>query len=285
MLERFGLVPHQSKTVSVGQIFGRLTVLAIGKPEGTYRYTAICQCACGSAPKAIRLDGLVKGTVIGCGCVQRERSATHLLTKTPFLSRWRHMMDRCYNPDCEAFPDYGGRGIKVCERWHDIRAYAEDVAEGYSDGLHLDRIDNDGDYEPGNVRWATPSRNMDNRRSGRKLTFNGKTQSTRAWARETGLSAHTISGRISRFGWSVEEALTTPALSAAERMARARAATAQSRKPPRLARPPRQVKRFEHAGKSLTLSQWSDETGIPVKLLRKRICERGWPVAKALGVG
>jgi len=228
-ISKFGLVPHNTASATQGDRFGRLIVLATGKPEGSYRYMAVCQCECGSEPKRIRIDGLTSGNVTGCGCVQKERTTTHGLTGTPFLKRWTHMMARCYDESHQAFHRYGGRGITVCDAWHDARQYAKDIKAGYKEGLQIDRIDNEGNYEPGNVRWVTPSENCDNRSTGRKIAYNGKTQSLTRWAEETGLSISTLSERLSVWGWTVSDALTTPPLSASDRMARARGARRKPR--------------------------------------------------------
>lgn len=106
---------------------------------------------------------------------------THGLTKSPHYHRWRHMMDRCYNPTCDAYKDYGGRAIKVDERWHDIRNFVDELPDGYQEGLEIDRINNDGHYEPGNVRWATRQQNSDNRRNARLIEYDGRKQSLSAW--------------------------------------------------------------------------------------------------------
>jgi hypothetical protein len=134
------------------------------------------------------------------------------------------MVRRCTDQTDAAFPDYGGRGITVCERWMDPTKFVEDMRPTYRHGLELDRIDNNGHYEPGNVRWATHSQNADNRRTRHDLTFNGKTQSIERWAEEVGIHRGTIWERVSVWKWDTERALTTPPLSADERMARARKA-------------------------------------------------------------
>lgn len=223
-LAQFDLDPFEVKNVPVGTVFGRLTVLATGLRTGTYRSYAVCRCECGTPPKATRIDGLRRGAVVSCGCYQSEVSSTHGLTGDPLIWRWKHMVRRCTDPDDQAFPNYGGRGITVCERWMDARNFVEDMRPGYSAGLELDRIDNDGHYEPGNVRWATRSQNADNRRTRHLMTLNGRTQSLRRWAEETGLNEGTLWERVVVWHWDDERALTTPPLTADERMARARKA-------------------------------------------------------------
>jgi hypothetical protein len=221
-LSDFGLDPHDCTTVSVGDTFGRLTVRAIGKKPGTYRYMAVCVCECGSAPSAVRMDGLISGAVLSCGCYRLDRIKTHGLSKHPLYDVWHSMLRRCTNPRDVSYKNYGGRGITVCERWHAIENFIADMEPTYIPGLEIDRQDNDKGYDARNCRWVSPSVNCDNRRSGVYLTHAGKTQSLRQWAKETGLNYGTLHERLNVWGWSVEKALTTPALSKDERMKIAR---------------------------------------------------------------
>ncbi len=221
-LTDFGLLPHTFSNVKPGDRFGRLTVLATGKPPGNYRYTAVCQCDCGSPPKPIRADGLTSGLVIGCGCVRLERTKTHGLTKHPLYLRHRHIVDRCTDPEHSAYPNYGGRGISICQRWLDVENFINDLQPIYQAGLELDRIDNDGNYEPGNVRFVTRAENCDNRRTAHLLTYKGETKSINQWAKQYGLRYQLLWDRLMIRKWSAEKALNTPPLNAKERMAIAR---------------------------------------------------------------
>lgn len=223
-LSELGLLPHTSKTMKPGDRFGRLTIFAIGKPPGSYRYQAVCRCGCGTFPYVARADGLARGTVVGCGCVQKERTTTHGLTGTPLLQVWTGMMRRCENPADDSYPRYGGRGITVCERWHAIENFVADMGSAYRHGLTLERINNDGPYTPKNCRWATATEQANNRRSNTALRYNGRTQNLREWADETGINYGTLWERVKIHGWSAERALTTPPLSASERMKIARSA-------------------------------------------------------------
>lgn len=280
MLKRFGLVRTKAKSISVGDKFGRLTVVAFGQVPDTYIYKAVCRCDCGSPLKVIRFDGLVSGVVVGCGCVRKERTTTHGLTQSDHYGRWRHMLDRCNNPSCVAYPDYGGRGIKVCPEWHDLKTFIAQLPDGFFKGAEIDRIDNDGWYEPNNVRWVSRKKNTGNRRSGRFIELNGKKQSITDWASETGISHATIATRLDDLGWSVSRALTTPAMTAKERMARAH----EVRWSRHIYKPkpkPFVVRKFMFRGEMATIKVISSATGIPEKLLRKRICERGWSVERA----
>jgi hypothetical protein len=126
-------------------------------------------------------------------------------TYTRTYAAWNNMHARCYNPASEKYADYGRRGITVCERWHSYDAFVDDMGECPED-LTLDRIDNDGNYELGNTRWATRTQQARNKRNSVILTFNGKTQHIADWAEELGLNKYTIKTRLDR-GASVEQAL------------------------------------------------------------------------------
>lgn len=126
---------------------------------------------------------------------------------------WRHMKERCYNPSCHDYRHWGGRGITVCDAWkNDFLAFKEwALANGYEEGLTIDRIDNDGNYEPSNCRWATRAEQSNNRRCLHYLTYEGETKTISEWSRITGINTTTIYMRINTYGWSVEKALTTGA--------------------------------------------------------------------------
>jgi hypothetical protein len=120
---------------------------------------------------------------------------------------WADMHKRCENPNQKTFNYYGGRGIKVCERWNDFRNFYLDMGK-CPESFTLDRLDCDGDYEPSNCRWASMKEQSRNRRSNHMITFNGKTQCLTAWAEETGITRGALKQRIKR-NWSIEKALTT----------------------------------------------------------------------------
>lgn len=140
------------------------------------------------------------------GYKQTER---HGCTGMPELYVWNSMRARCGFCHHPKYPRYGGRGIKVCERWQNsFLAFLEDMGN-CPKGLTLDRINNNGDYEPSNCRWTTRLSQQNNRACNVLLTFNGKTQTLSIWAREVGIKAKTLDARIKR-GWETERALTTP---------------------------------------------------------------------------
>jgi hypothetical protein len=129
----------------------------------------------------------------------------------PIYHVWANMLTRCRNPNYKQWADYGGRGIHVCERWQaSFWNFAEDMGER-PEGHQLDRIDNNGDYEPSNCRWVPPAKNRRNRARGvTRLTFNNKTQCLTDWANELGIKRSILSARVNRLNWPIEKALATP---------------------------------------------------------------------------
>lgn len=161
-----------------------------------------CRCDCGNTRTAKGKD-LLKGDVKSCGCLRvlsaiknGRNSATHGLTKHPLYGVWSSMKDRCLNVKCHAYKDYGGRGIGVSEEWLSFETFYADVFPTYVQGLELDRSDNNGDYGKNNFRWATPVINKRNRRNTVFLTVDGVKRPLGEWVDITGVSRHSIWGRI-----------------------------------------------------------------------------------------
>lgn len=132
---------------------------------------------------------------------------------SPALKRtkacWHGMKHRCYNQKSLSYKNYGARGITVCEPWlASFENFLSDMGIK-PDGCSIDRVDNNGNYEPSNCRWATPAEQRRNQRTVRALTFNGETKLLRHWAREIGMPEQTLHTRLG-LGWTIEEALTTP---------------------------------------------------------------------------
>ena len=140
-----------------------------------------------------------------------ERNTTHGESHTRLYKIWKYIKRRCYNTNFWAFKRYGGRGIYVCEEWNkyeDFRAWA--LANGYRDDLTLDRKDNDGNYCPENCRWVTRKVQANNRNNNVVWEFEGEEHTVKEWSEIVGVNYTTLHSRVFRYGWSVEEALTTP---------------------------------------------------------------------------
>lgn len=132
-------------------------------------------------------------------------------SKRPEYRIWTGMIHRCHNSKRNCYRYYGARGIVVCERWRlDFQAFLDDVGERPSPKYSLDRINNDGNYEPGNVRWADRTTQGRNTRANRILEFRGQRKCLTEWSEIVGISVGTIQFRLDEIGWSVERALTVP---------------------------------------------------------------------------
>lgn len=201
-----------------GQRFGKLVALG---PVGRKRHEIIweCRCDCGNETTVIT-NSLRSGATQSCGCLHRQRaseaSLTHGMSHDPIFYTWKSMKQRCANPNSATYGNYGGRGIDVCDEWQNsfvtFYSYVSSLPNYGKKGYTLDRENNDGNYEPGNMRWATrveQNHNKRERRDSRLLTHNGKTQSMSKWIREAKITEGTLRGRLDN-GWSGERALTTP---------------------------------------------------------------------------
>jgi hypothetical protein len=190
-----------------GQKFGRLTVLRFESLDARRNSYWRCVCECGQETVASG-SNLKRGGVKSCGCLVHARVAFTVESHQDFPV-YIGMIGRCNNPNMPNYGRYGGRGIKVCSRWVDggFWAFLEDMGPRPSPSHSLDRIDTDGDYEPGNCRWATAKEQGRNRRNNKMLTYNGQTKPMSEWAEALGINPHTLKTRI-RKGWSVEEAVT-----------------------------------------------------------------------------
>lgn len=203
---------------AAGDRFGRWVVVAVS-PSKTSRGGARlqCRCDCGTV-RDVTCGTLKNGTSRSCGCLKNELTSirsrplhtTHGMCDSPEWTSWQAMIQRCRNPKNPKFPRYGGRGITVCERWAEsFEAFYEDMGLR-PDGTTLDRYpDNNGNYEPGNCRWATPSQQARNRRTSRLLEHDGHTRSLAEWSEIKGLEQDLVWNRL-RSGWTVDRALNEP---------------------------------------------------------------------------
>lgn len=193
-----------------GAVFGKLTVTGLSHRNAKKEAVWNCSCSCGGAiqVRGSCLTGIVRFR--SCGC--NKGHWTHRLTergkKSGLYGIWTAMKNRCYNPNSEYYADYGGRGIKVCDRWKgSFESFFEDLGDRPK-GMTLERIDNNGDYGPSNCHWATRKDQARNRRSNVILEFQGRSQILDGWAKEIGIEAATIRRRLA-LGWTMEKALTS----------------------------------------------------------------------------
>lgn len=122
-------------------------------------------------------------------------------------NRWNAMIGRCYRPSQKIFARYGGRGIKVCERWHDFMNFYADMESTFETNLELERIDNNKEYAPDNCRWATHKEQMNNRSIGRHITINDITKTLAEWCDSVNIKSSTVRQRFYVYGWSIEKSL------------------------------------------------------------------------------
>jgi len=191
-----------------GNTYHRLTAIApVGRMGGmntVWRF----QCSCG---KEISVEAypVIRNFQKSCGCYNREASAkrrkTHGMSATPEYQLWQSIARRCRTPSTKCYHNYGGRGIEL--RFASFKELMEELGPRPGPKYSVDRIDNNGHYEPGNVRWATPLEQGANQRTNHLITWNGKTQHMAAWERELGVH---LRNRIFAYGWSIERAFLEP---------------------------------------------------------------------------
>lgn len=193
-----------------GQKFGRLTVICRGQNNKYGKATWLCQCECGVA-KTVISSKLTNGETKSCGCKRVENgrlNKTHGASYSALYNRYKAMLNRCHNPNNSSFERYGGKGIRVCDRWrHSYAAFYEDMGEP-PPGFTLDRIDNSKGYSPENCRWASTKQQANNSSKARIITFNGKSMNVTEWAKFLGMTQGALSERLEK--WPVEKALTLP---------------------------------------------------------------------------
>jgi hypothetical protein len=244
-----------------GQRFGAVTALRPSCRAPRRKIKWACRCDCGRAFDTCG-GKLRRGEVASCPACSRERArvkrVTHGLKSSSEYRIWTHIKSRCLNPKVPEFKHYGGRGITICSRWREsFEAFLEDMGRRPSPKHSIDRFpDNDGNYEPGNCRWATAKQQCNNMRSNRKITIGGETRNMTQWAESIGVTREVIHKRLRR-GIAGESLLS---------------------------------KTFEAEalcfnGVTATIPEWSERTGIKRATLYWRINKQKWPLSRALTQG
>lgn len=196
-----------------GQVFSRLVVIKRVENNKHNQVRWLCQCSCGNYI-TIRSSDLRNKNTKSCGCLYNEvRGTTNFIhghnrknqTSKTYQS-WRNMIQRCASLYGKHYRTYGNRGIKVCNRWLKFINFLNDMGDK-PEGMSLDRIDNDGNYEPNNCRWATTKEQQRNRHNNRLITINSVTKCLVEWCEDLQLRYGTVLGRILYYNWTIEEAL------------------------------------------------------------------------------
>lgn len=243
----------------VGQRFNNLTVTGQHPLRtASKKVRWICLCDCGKETLAIT-QHLRNGNTKSCGCrrvevtTQLGRITTHGMTKAVEYKAWQSMKDRCYNEDSANFPNYGGRGIMVWRDWMTSFArFFQDVGPRPSPRHSLDRIDNNGHYQPDNCRWATAEEQSNNKRTNVKYLVNGEEKSIAELAREYHIPPATLFCRLFRDNLSIEDALKKKA----------------SKRP------------LEYDGVTKRIHQWVDELGISYSKIYSHCVTKGLPLSQ-----
>jgi len=206
----------KDRTYLIGQKFGRLTITscAAGSKQRKPEVTAVCEC--GNTWKGC-VYTLTHGITRSCGCLivdfcrsKSTHGASSRGRQLPEYGIWAGVKNRCYSPNSTSYPRYGGRGVVMCERWRDsFENFLSDVGYRPHSDMSLDRIDNDQGYEPGNVRWASPITQANNKRNTKYIDINGVTKPISDWCRELDVPKTTVYSRLNR-GWNAYDALLTP---------------------------------------------------------------------------
>jgi hypothetical protein len=187
---------------------------------------------------------------------RREVATRHGKTKSPEHRAWAAMRQRCGNPNNPQYQYWGGKGVKVCARWQRFENLYADMGPRPSPEHSIDRIDVNGDYEPGNCRWATSGQQSLNKTSNKLVSFAGETRAVAEWAKLYGIDRGVLGHRLER-GWDMERALTTPTEDQTGAL-------------------------YTYQGKTQSISAWAKEYGMSRHMLKGRLQRSKWPIEKAL---
>jgi hypothetical protein len=192
----------------IGEAHGRLTITSYFRCQKSKRVMLNCLCECGQT-KSIDARNLKRTR--SCGCLRTEnlrQPKTHGFSNSKLYMVWANIKTRCYNPNATAFEHYGGRGIKMCDRWKKFENFLADMGVP-KEGMTIERIDVNGNYEPSNCKWASFMEQGANKRNSRMLTVYGERMHLSEAARRYGVKMQTIWRRL-KYGWDDESAATKP---------------------------------------------------------------------------
>ena len=242
----------------IGMKFGRWTIIGDYiryKQYGHKNYLCKCSCEKGTE-KYVDLQNLKSGKSISCGCLTIENAKKHFTkhgeTKTKLYNTWSGMRHRCNNPNDDRYKDYGGRGIRVCDEWLNSYEVFRDwsLSHGFENNLTIDRIDNDGNYEPSNCRWVDNKTQANNKRSNVIIEHNGIKKNTTEWGNELGINPRNIRNRLRR-------GITDDRLFSKDNLCK--------------------IHRIEYKGETHTLTEWSEITEINRATIWYRY-KKGYPI-------
>lgn len=196
----------------LGQKFGRWTVKELSGKTGNNWYY-ICSCDCGKE-KRICKGNLTSGKTKSCGCLNAEvlsaRSTTHGQSSQPIYAVWNMMKQRCQVSTNRDYPNYGGRGIKVCKDWQDFEKFALDMGEPPKKGMSLERLDNNLGYDKGNVVWADRTTQNNHQRKSVRYTYRNESLTLKEISEKYSINLNTLTNRIYKYGMLISEAIEKP---------------------------------------------------------------------------
>lgn len=205
---------EKSYVLAQGDRFGRLTVIERDYQKSNHDTWWRCKCDCGNI-LSVRTSHLIHGKTKSCGCIRIERIVSlnkkHGQSGKSIHNVWMTIIARCDNPRSSIYERYGGRSITYCKEWAEFSVFYEwALANGYKEGLTLDRINNDGNYEPNNCRWVDMKAQSRNRSNTLYVDFRGERASLSEFCERMGMPYNQVRQRIKKLNWSVENALTIP---------------------------------------------------------------------------